>query len=185
MNSSTVSIKEAACALADLPRAQQNGPVVFIWALWHKQYSSFALVVMMVIIKWAFEKPFKRVCFPLTETGYSASMSQRQFELDDVTAQFSQVSCPLIHLTPQKPEWQSDGDLQTKFPGSSAPVLFGKLFHVTILKDVQACHEDCTAALSPFIVTNIFPNHKITIANCSRVQKIALFKSSDEIPLQF
>lgn len=101
--------------------------------------------------------------FPLTETN-RASMSQRQFELDDVTAQFSQVSCPLIHFTPQKPEWQPDGDLQTKFPGSSAPALFGKLFHVTILKDVQGCHEDCTEvpdSLSPFTVTNIFPNHRI------------------------
>lgn len=99
-----------------------------------------------------------------------------------------QSSCPLIHVTPQKPEWQPDGDLQTKFPGSSAPALFGKLFHVMIFKDFQGCHVGCTGApdsLSLFIVTNTFPNHRITIVNFFRVQKMALNKSSAESPLRY
>ena len=40
MNSNKFTVKEAACALADLPQAQQNVPLVFIWALWHKWYST-------------------------------------------------------------------------------------------------------------------------------------------------
>lgn len=30
MNSGKVTVKEAACSLADLPGSQENGPVVFI-----------------------------------------------------------------------------------------------------------------------------------------------------------
>lgn len=40
MNSNKVSVKEADCPLADLPRAWQNGSLVFIGALGHKWHST-------------------------------------------------------------------------------------------------------------------------------------------------
>lgn len=40
MNSDKVTVKEAACALADLPRTWQNRLFIFIWALGHKWYST-------------------------------------------------------------------------------------------------------------------------------------------------
>lgn len=40
MNANKVAVKEADCALADLPQAWQNGSLVFIGALGHEWHST-------------------------------------------------------------------------------------------------------------------------------------------------
>lgn len=64
MNSNKVAVKEADCAPADLPRAWQNGSLVFIGALGHKWHSTCCTSGNAGDNKTSFWKAFQKTLFP-------------------------------------------------------------------------------------------------------------------------
>lgn len=78
MNSNKVAVKEADCALADLPQAWQDGSLVFIASLrhnWHSTCYSGGNVGDNKTSSW---KALQKLCFPLidwSQTDYSTTIS--------------------------------------------------------------------------------------------------------------